>query len=279
VACNPILGLKDTRPFDAPPPDAPPKCPTPGTAPVFSTVIRQALLEHCAYFATSVASDLAAAYCLDQVRGVDQWEVGPIAGPLSPITFVYPAATAQVTYGKLAPNGNELWMDQLVTAGNVETLSIYTSSDPTTWAWTADVFTIQGSGFSAVSAPATTPYGRRVLVLYNNVVHELEEIGAAWSERHSYTQSDLGVSQIYYQLNLSPDGLRMVFLGGVPRNGNQVDAVMYVDRADASATFGPSQALAGPPLGVGQIQYPFMSADCGRLYFLGLDQILYLEQA
>ena len=66
----------------------------------------------------------------------------------------------------------------------------------------------------------------------------------------------------------------MLFLG----ESQGVYGIMYADRLDGSSQFGVAHFVDGAPLARSvDLRYPFMTADCGRLYFTGLGQILYLN--
>jgi hypothetical protein len=77
------------------------------------------------------------------------------------------------------------------------------------------------------------------------------------------------------QAQLSPDGLRLVIVSTWTPDG-----FWYTSRPDLSSRFPPATMLTSPPLLVDNgVASPFLSADCGRLYFEALDTEFYLEQA
>jgi hypothetical protein len=76
-------------------------------------------------------------------------------------------------------------------------------------------------------------------------------------------------------VSLSPDGLRLVASGITIGPGSGVAAIVYAARASVNDPFSGAAPLEGTP-SAGQT--PFMTEDCGRLYFSGLGSVFYISQ-
>ena len=73
---------------------------------------------------------------------------------------------------------------------------------------------------------------------------------------------------------MTTDGLRMVF-GGLQLGGSG-QAVFYADRGSLDARFGTASVLDGVPATVTDA---YLSEDCERIYFSGLQSIFYEQRA
>jgi hypothetical protein len=61
---------------------------------------------------------------------------------------------------------------------------------------------------------------------------------------------------------------------GIGSNGLDL-GTFYYERVDVSQPFGPPHYVATVPH---DAQDPFMTNDCGRIYFDALDTVLYVDQ-
>jgi hypothetical protein len=111
------------------------------------------------------------------------------------------------------------------------------------------------------------------MVEENWVVHELAIDGTGSTEILQYSAAMLGVYQVNAAPNLSPDGLRMVFVGEIDA-ADTAGHVFYSDRPDLTSPFRSAELLQGVP----PVSDPFMSEDCSRLYFSAVQSVLYLPQ-
>jgi len=77
--------------------------------------------------------------------------------------------------------------------------------------------------------------------------------------------------------NLSPDGLRLVFSATVMVSQSSVTGVMYASRDSVTTpfTYGEMVFLQGPPA---EAETPFLTEDCSRVYFSGLESVFYVTE-
>ena len=122
------------------------------------------------------------------------------------------------------------------------------------------------------------------------VLIEIESSGSGWVEKRRTPVEMLGVSSVD-EPHLSADGLRLVFVsygGGVVVGGGGQEAdpptmdptspdqpVYYADRASRDEPFGMARPLMTVP---GFVQWPYLTEDCGRIYFSALNTVFYLRQ-
>jgi hypothetical protein len=90
-----------------------------------------------------------------------------------------------------------------------------------------------------------------------------------WTAQVPYVSPGFG--SISNAFGLTPDGLRIVALAGI---GNSTPTARYGARTDMSQPFMTSTVLAESS----SIQEPYLTEDCGKLFFYGLDRILYVKQ-
>jgi hypothetical protein len=281
TACDRVFGLVSAQLADGPPPDGPPHCPVmPGAPPKFSPVLHQSVARDCSFYTTSDVEDLATALCTDPMTGQLEPDSGSIDLSLSKITLNSQFARASIASLKLAPGTDDLWVVQsdANNPANSE-VAVFARSDATTWAWRSTVFALPSAAITT-SPPASTPTGRHVLVLtLSNTITEWKEISpGSWMPVHSYNVVDLGVLQILSDVFLSRDGLRMSFIGQVQTGIDNPYAICDAERTDADSPFGQAHPIEGAPLSPGfDVQFPFLTHDCGRLYFNALGQIMYLN--
>jgi len=271
-ACNQVLGIdRTTHPLDAGI-DAPFACPAIGKAPRFSTtpVMLQAPL--CQQYTISHAADIALAYC-DTPRSSSLVEQGNVDGDLHPVPELTPGL-ASYTRPRVSPEG-----DQLVTLVFGTTSDGFVRYRRSGTSWTADAapFTMPSQitvndQVVLLSTPSRGP-NRRMLALLNPArIDELSDDGTdTLGFVREYTLANLGLMEIDGPM-LLPDGLRAV-LRGVSVDGTKV-GVWYMDRPSITSDFGAPQLLSGIP----DVTDPFLTEDCGRIYFSTAGSIWYAQQ-
>lgn len=279
--CNSVFGLTPTELVDAPPPiDAPdpPRCPAIGTIPAFGDDLRSIPAIGCTGYATN-DSGIAMAYCNNQVAR------GPVDGEMTPIMMDDP-----VYQPRLAPDGDELFalhynmttflyelVDLVWRDNKLEQVGTYIPPSSATYGF-----------YSSFSTPSRGPDRHIIYVDYNNTTYtyDLVEIAngtGTWTEQSRVPVTDLGLptGATPMQLSLSPDGLRLVFMtaGAWVMDGSGqytwIDPVFYADRASLTDRFSMVVALPSVP---DQVQSPFLTADCGRIYFSALNRVFFLVQ-
>jgi hypothetical protein len=259
AGCNQLLGLDKT---EHAPPDAPPGCPPIGTAPVFSRCVHQVVSSACSYYTLGPDVGIALAVCPASEIAGSTYMSGPIDGELSPIAILPSGANTTTALPKLAPEGDELVLQQTVSYTK-PTFSTYRRNPADgTWSWAADL-PIPGAG--AHSTLSRGP-SRHLLVSQTGGADMREYVrdsAGGWSEvLPPYAIGELGATPT--TLDLSPDGLRLVFTA-------TTRDVWYADRPAITARFSRGSMVAGVP----RVSDPFLTEDCNRLYFSGLDHILY----
>jgi len=102
-----------------------------------------------------------------------------------------------------------------------------------------------------------------------NQLHEWVGVGGAWSEPGtSTTPAGLGFLGFDSWIDLSPDGLRMVVQAVPP---DETDTAMYyLDRSSPSGSFNAPQRIDLP-----RVNDPFITGDCTRVYYSGLQRVFY----
>jgi hypothetical protein len=271
-----IPDATDARYFDAPA-DAPYACPPSGTPLRFSdTFVQVVPRQQCAGYTISTTANLAFAVC-NAALGTTQTyfaQSTPDAGALDPVT-VSPAPN--LFQAALSPDG-ELWLERFDGTSSMQTISSYRpGATPATWVLDRNEYVVPGQLVGMVGAPMPAGAGRRLLYASQAAIYEIVEASpGVWQPVTSYSAASLGVTQINSPPDLSPDGLRVVFSGQrIVATGEDPNAVLYATRASLSAGFGKATVLDGPPL---DAETPFLTADCSRLYFSGLDSVFYVTQ-
>lgn len=289
--CNPVFGIDSTELIDAPPPpppiDAPIPfaCPEDGTAPVFGTSLTMVPEARDCVAYTTTPTGTAAAVCGGFTAVV---MTGAVDTPLAPVTLD-PATMNYIEGVRIAPEGNDVYVAHYdVNWTRVTTR--YQAVDGI-WKQQGKSFTPErADGYSMMSTPTQGAARRAVIQAYDvNFALELLELeetaDEGWVPKRSTPLADLGVTAVF-QPSLSPDGLRLVFIDTgyqsptmgdalPPSNGNTMQPVFYTDRADLASPFRPAKMLETVP---GLVQWPYMTPDCGRIYFSALNTVWYLEQ-
>lgn len=285
TACNQILGLHatrerdggigDARYFDAPA-DAPYACPGTGGVPGFGTVLHELTqaIQRVTFSYPGARTPLELAMFCQPSASVCQ---GPPGSTIVPSSFV-PAPAGQLGAPRISPEGDRLYVVYF-DGQNDELMAFARQADDS---WTGGTPQVLPSGLDTVSGAAPTSWGfstpssapgRHLLVATSDgVLHELAETagGDQWSLVWTYASSDLGVQGIF-EPQLSPDGLRAV--ARVSSAGGY--QLVYLSRATMGDHFGQVQVIANAPVNA---QYPFLTRDCGYLYFTESTMTEYLAQ-
>ena len=98
---------------------------------------------------------------------------------------------------------------------------------------------------------------------------ELIGDGVDWTAQPSYISP--GFSSINNAFGLTADGLRIV---AIAAEGGGIPSARYGSRTDMSQPFMTSTPLAEPA----SILEPYLTEDCGKFFFFGLDRVLYVKQ-
>jgi len=280
-ACNSILGIDPTD-LTAAAGRPPPACPALGGTPTFYGELHQLpAARDCVSYSPNVDLKLAAARCNDVLS------IGPLDEPLAPIT-----ASPLVSYYKdgphLEPDGDHfmmVWFDTIV--GQHAVAEFARGPDDTWTGGTPLHIAVLGTAGFYISNPTAGTDRRMVYQDYDyslqrGSVVELADRGAGWKELWRYSNAELFPAEPtteLYEQSLSPDGLRMVFTAAqdITRPDGTTKTVwgtFYSDRATLDDHFTAAREIpAVPP----DIYDPYLTPDCGRVYFEGLGTIFYLE--
>ena len=190
---------------------------------------------------------------------------------LAPSMFVEGAPTTH-THPRLAPAGNEM----LVLTHNGTSLDGYLASATDAWNFEAtNTMPLAITADTWFSEPTKGAMQRQMIVVDKGTFFEYAEQATGssvlipWSfvsHKSSYKPADLGVEAMT-EPSMSADGKRLVFRGTVGGH----DDVYITTRDGLGADFPPATLLYATPDDQAELT-PFMTADCGRLYFtLGRD--------
>jgi hypothetical protein len=260
-ACNSIFGVTDVQPQDSLfEIDAPISCPLTGEVPRYTPLPTQLYARRCVDYQRTTAGDLAIGLCVQGT--LDLWVEGPAEGTLDQPMFS--AFTYQ--FVALDPAGSTL-----VVADNSITTTAPLAYHRDSSSWVLDgplPFSYPAYGLGTLARPGDALH---VLIVEDPrmLVHEWVRVGTTWMEQRMSTYGELGLSKLATStLDLSPDGLRMIAWG--TRTGDTSSQMLYFDRADAGAKFNAPQPLAIP-----DVADAFITADCSRIYYSGLDRVFY----
>jgi hypothetical protein len=271
--CNQIYGLTETRPelFDAPA-DAPFTCPGSGV-PVFKQDPHQVTAMNCRSYTTAAAAGLATADC----DGGGAWGttqnvyiVFPIDTDPSPSTATVLTQASSFASTLIDPEGDQVFITYYPPTSGLVLVS-YSSSGGS---WSQGASPLLPTSFDnndRISNPSRRP-DRRLLYFHaiDQSWHEVTEASAGtWTEVR--THPELGGSAD--NPRLSADGLR-VTASRYP-SGGAFNAPMYASRSSLDASFTPFVQITTVPESAA---YPFLSDDCGRLYFSGVSSVFFAQQ-
>ena len=258
--CNQVLGLPATELSDG---RSPPACPPLGGVPTFYGDLLEVPARYCHRYVPSSDGKVALT-----VKGNNTLMHGMVDRAPAPITLVPPPPDSVSFTIMPMPEGDRmlLLVRNAMTAGG--TATEYTVQGDIAQGGTA--YAIQA--VDNLGTPSAGPDRRIVFQEYASVV-EIADSGAGWTEVRRYPIAELGSVSIQ-RASLSSDGLRFVFLSQAVVNNTSFNAVYYTDRATTSDHFGPARLVDTAPASV---EDPYLTANCGRLYFSALDTVFYLQ--
>lgn len=269
AGCNQLYGLSETELRDAPGPDAPAVCPGDGSAPMFPLRFEQAFEQRCRNVTLGDAGEttkLAMAECF--IGTTTEFSSGPVDGPLTKIDldFVPPTGINRLLkLPRLVPEGNELWF--VMYDGTTPGFRRIVAFELVGTRWTnARELPITIVDASFVGVPSLGP-DRRVVIREGSEVIEYTDTGV---EAGRYSLMELGVNFINEHVNLSEDARRIVFIGS--RSPGEFRP-FHAFRENRNVRFGRAEPLSE----IDFIADPFLTNDCERLYFSGLNTILYAK--
>ncbi len=267
-ACDQVFGLQ--RHEAAAPIDAAAgavTCPPVGHAPAFVPVAHQVAVG-CSEFTTGEVRTRAAALCGAAIAE------GPLDGPFTPVPDLLGSGTGHIDVPRLAPEGDHLFVRTWDESTLVAQIRAYQLSG-STFTPAFDV-TIAGRTFDTFvrfGTPSNAPARRMFFRDPSIVLAEIElDAAGAGTVVGSYSEAQLGVESIYQVPNLSPDGLRAIFLAQYEGVGR----VVYMDRASLSDPFRTVLPLDGIP--ATSTFDAFMTATCERIYYSSAGSLFWIEQ-
>ena len=225
------------------------------------------------------AGTFATAICFDTTdklgSGIAQ---GPAAGPLEVLAqFRVVSSWQYKDQPRLDADATKLYLYDSYDLGLCQ-YEVYNRQGDGTWMFGSTVPWIPSGSISpcnySISTIARDAHGDRVMITDGlTIVEWAQDAMGAWQSLAMYTLADLGVVSLDKMLDLSIDGLRLVFSA---TDTGQTRSAMYIaTRASIGDRFGTPTILVGVPL-VDSV--PFLSPDCARLYIEGLDRIFYVQQ-
>lgn len=255
VGCNQVYGLDATRASDAAyfdaPFDAPYACPPIGTPPRFSRSFEQVVAQNCNNYTVSIAGRAFARCALDDDQRIAE---GPIGARLA----IAPGIDGNVAneVPRIGPDGRRAVIRQ------DQTYYLFERGDAG-WERKAPIEIPPPARIGAVSPP--TRVGRILLVTSGEVRELADDGNGTFTHLRTQTFGELGLSGVTENVNLTADGLRLVF-NGILGNGTQL---LYTDRPNLDTGF--ARPVAMPE--VDFLSNGFMTEDCARLYFSGLNSV------
>jgi hypothetical protein len=272
--CNQVFGLHrttelppaDAQKYDAML-DAPFACPPIGTPPAFVRRYHQPFVQSCTMYIASLTASFATALCHPDPETSIISE-GPINEAMTTSTFVPPNIT--LANPKLGPDGDVLLAH--LAAGSTNTIALYDRTG-STWTFRQDAYTLPLTDPDAI--PSTPMRNGSFLTYTTNNGGEIHEIvhtsPGTWADKKKHTLTELGVSTVVDHIGLSPDGLRIVFRGATL--SPVMYGIFYADRQRPLDPFNGAILLDLP-----NATDPFMTEDCGRLYFDAIGTVFYVQR-
>jgi hypothetical protein len=170
----------------------------------------------------------------------------------------------------LTPEGDMLLVRQVTNGATSADIAIY---KPSAGGW-------QQTGmlkppfpfyyYVSIAAPSRGPLHRMLIHNAESALRELEfDNDGNTTQVAMYTGDDLGLGAIDRGASLTPDGLRMV-----SKSAGGGDRTMYSDRPSLSDRFAMAQSIPTSPVAPD----PYLTQDCGRLYFAVAGSVFYAQQ-
>lgn len=274
AACNQVFGLDKVKLQDGPKPffDAPTDaafaCPGPGEALRFSPLLRQVIAEPCVHYDQSASAGVAMALCNDPFDAMLHVARGAVDQPLD-LLYSFDEAGVDIQFLHLTPEGDEVWLTYYDGSYHVRRYDL-----DSTGSWTRVGDFATSPGYIAMSAPTRSPMRHVIQVgVTDTDLHELvEQANGSYAETQRYSSADLGVFPVTPQL--SSDGLRLVFVG--TPSGQPTQHLWYAARTSIDSRFTAATLIDGVP--VTENEHYYLNDDCSRIYFDGLQQIMYVRQ-
>jgi hypothetical protein len=268
-ACNRILGVSgDIRHTDAAIydglPDAAHQCPPPGTIPVYSPIIRPAIMQDCHDYTASADTGLAIAQCKTDAGGLDIFEGGHDRMLVQLPGFPQLTPDFSVSTPRLSPEGDILMLVTFDLTTTTSAYPIYHRMPDGTWHRGTDANLPQ---FGTISVTSRGPDRHIMLCSGTSIVQEWHDSGTTtWTHVRDI---DFGPTAYVRAVWLSPDGLRLLATDGA---GGGTSLVMrYADRTAIADPFSTPVPIALPAS-----FDTFITEDCTRVYMSALETVFYV---
>ncbi len=279
-SCDRLLGLHPTSLGDAyvAPPDGPFVCPDVGSGPpAYSPLVHQAIIQDCLEYTISATGNRAVAVCIDVADGsnFDVFEQTPGDAQLVRSAGIarHAAQNSYVDLPELSPDGATLWVRYTDYVNSIQTVSYSSFARQADGSWLhAMDMAVTGDTRMSSLVPIAGGYSFWLAANQASTLQEFAVVGGgAPMGGSTFDQATLlGVTQLT-TLSLSPDGQRLLVHG----RGAAGPGTFYTDRV-GGGTFGKAVQVAGVPQ---MPQDPFMTAECGRIYFSDNESsIFYVQQ-
>jgi hypothetical protein len=264
--CNAVFDIATTEsapPIDAAyfdaPADAPYACPASGV-PRFSPYLHQVFAQYdCREYNESL-DGFGVAVCTFPAQLVDGRleTIAELSDPSGP--FGEP---------RITPEGDALFVrknDQLAQFTHTATGGWTQGPNVSVTAFTT------GYGMT-IGTPSMGPMRHLMVQTQDAIVHELVvDAQGIGTEVDLYSSQELAASsQTRSAPHLSPDGLRLTF---VALTSAGEFSVFFATRVDIGVRFGLATAMPD----IGGVNDPFLTADCGHLYFSAVGSVAYVKQ-
>ena len=250
AGCNQVYGLDSTQ---LTPADAPRGCPAFGEPLKFSPYVGQSVFQDCIDY--QIGGTRAIGFCNGALAE------GNVDQPLAPMMFIPRDAASTYQRYTLWPDGETMFVfeDSLI---NGSRWLLYARNAAGMWTSSGEVpGPMSGEHIGAPSS--SSPRHAFVSGTATGGIREVIDDGQ-WSEVHTYDAVELGNHLPSRSVQLSPDGLRMMYFVFK-------DAVYYSQRAKLGDKFPVPTKLEGAPV----LEDAFLTADCQRLYFSGLGRVFF----